>query len=125
MNCRQCSYPARVSGVRDRVHGNRMALSAPTLRVACLDWTLVLDDLRPASRNAGDDHRRLVFAGVHDRLLDVVSFIGGRVAGMDDATGLRAMKSCLLGTTEPDFRSLQDFGSLGKSCLLGMEGCRV
>jgi hypothetical protein len=91
MNCRQCSYPARVSGVRDRGHGNRMALPAPHMRIAAADWAVVLDDLRSPGRDTHDDHRGLVFLAVHDRLLDVVSCIRRRVARVDGATAVCAM----------------------------------
>ena len=91
MNCRQCSYPARVSGVHDRGHGDRMALPAPDMRIAFADWTVLLDDLRSPGRDAHDDHRGLVFIAVHDRILDVVSCIRRRLARVDGTTAIYTM----------------------------------
>ena len=91
MNCRQCSYPARVSGVHDRGHGNRMALPAPDLRIATAYRAVVLDDLRSPGRDAHYDHRGLVFLAVHDRILDVVSCIRRRLARVDGTTAIYTM----------------------------------
>ena len=91
MNSHPAICPARVSGVRERRHGDRMAFPAPSLRLDSADGPVVLRHLCQKDRDSYNNHRRLVFVAVHGRLLDVVSDIRRRLARVVGRTAVFAV----------------------------------
>ena len=87
MNCSTCSFPARVSGVRNRRRhpSNGLAFPAAALRIDSADRAVVLYYLCAENRNAYDYRCGLVLVDLHDRFLDLVFRVGRHLAGRDGA----------------------------------------
>src|SRR5262245_28934618 len=86
--------PARVSGERSSEHSRGLARPAPVLRLGVTPGAVVLQHLRPGNADAPDGDRRLVFPGVHRRVLGVAPD-PGRVVSREEEFMKKAIPALL------------------------------